>query len=89
MPTVSESGLKDDEVSTWYGVLVPAGTPAPLIDRIHADMVRVIRLPEIRDCFASEAGDIVASTPQEFGTFIAQEITKWAKVAREAGAKVD
>lgn len=89
VPTVSESGLDGYEVSTWYGVLVPAGTPAVLIGRIHADMVRVIRLPDIQDRFAAEAGDIVASTPQEFGTFIAQEITKWAKVAREAGAKVD
>lgn len=89
VPTVSESGLEGYEVSTWYGVLVPAGTPAALIGRIHADMVRVIRLPDIQDRFAAEAGDIVASTPQEFGAFIARELGKWTRVAREAGAKVD
>jgi len=89
VPTVSESGLKGYEVNTWYGVLVPAGTPAPLIDRIHTDMVRVIRLPEIRDRFVSEAGEIVASAPRDFGAFIGRELVKWTRVAREAGAKVD
>jgi tripartite-type tricarboxylate transporter receptor subunit TctC len=89
VPIVSESGLKGYEVNTWYGVLVPAGTPAPLIDRIHTDMVRVIRLPEIRDRFVSKAGEIVASAPQDFGAFIGRELVKWTRVAREAGAKVD
>ena len=89
VPTVSESGLKGYEVTTWYGVLVPAGTPATLISRINADLVRVIRLPEVGERFAAEAGETVGSTPEAFGTFIVAELAKWARVARASGAKVD
>lgn len=89
VPTVSESGLKGYEVETWYGMLAPAGTPAPLISRIHADVTRVIRLPDMQERFASEGGDVVANMPEEFGAFIVRELAKWAKVAKEAGAKVD
>lgn len=89
VPTVSESGLKGYEVTTWYGALMPAGTPALLIGRIHADMTRVVRLPDMQKRFASEGGDVVASTPEEFGAFISRELIKWARVAKEAGAKVD
>ncbi len=89
VPTVSESGLKGYEVETWYGMLVPAGTPAPFVSRIHADVTHVIRLPDVQERFASEGGDVVASTPEEFGAFIVRELAKWAKVAKDAGAKVD
>lgn len=89
VPTVSESGLKGYEIETWYGMLAPAGTPAPFISRIHADVTRVIRLPNMQERFASEGGDVVASTPEEFGAFIVRELAKWAKVAKDAGAKVD
>lgn len=89
VPTVSESGLEGYEVETWYGMLAPAGTPAPLISRIHADVTRVIRLPDMQERFASEGGDVVANTPEEFGAFIVRELPKWAKVAKDAGARVD
>ena len=89
VPTVSESGLKGYEVETWYGMLAPAGTPAPFINRIHADVTRVIRLPDVQGRFASEGGDVVASTPEEFSAFIVRELAKWAKVANDSGAKVD
>ncbi len=89
VPTVSESGLRGYEVTTWYGVLVPAGTPSPLIGRIHAGVAGVIRLPDVQERFAAEGGEIVVSTPEAFGAFIARELAKWAKVARESGAKVD
>lgn len=89
VPTISESGLKGYEMTTWYGVLVPAGTPAPLIDRIHADIVRVLRLSDVQERFASDGSDIVANKPDELGAFIVREIAKWTKVARESGAKVD
>lgn len=70
-------------------MLVPTSTPQPVISRIHSDIVRIIRLPEMQERFAAEAGDVVASTPQEFGAFIASGLAKWGKVARESGAKVD
>lgn len=89
LPTVSESGLKGYDVSTWYGVLAPVGVPVAILAKRHADMVRVIWLPEVQERFAAEGGDIVANKPDEFAAFIARELAKWAKVAKAAGVKVD
>ena len=89
VPTIAESGLPGYDVSTWYGVLVPAGVPAPVLTRMNADIVRVIRLPEVQERFASEGGDVVGNTPEAFAAFIASEIAKWTKVAKEAGVKPD
>ncbi len=89
VPTVSESGLKDFEVTTWYGILVPAGTPDALIDRLNADITRVIRQPGVQARIASEGGDIVAGSPARFGEFIAHELAKWARAAKQSGATID
>ncbi len=89
LPTVSESGLKGYDVTTWYGVLAPVGVPAPILAQLNTDMVRAIRLPDVQQRFAAEGGDIVANTPEEFAGFIARELVKWAKVAKAAGVKID
>lgn len=89
LPTVAQSGLKGYDVTTWYGVLAPAGVAAPILGKVNTDMVRVIRLPEVQERFASEGGDVVAGKPDEFAAFIARELVKWAKVAKDAGVKVD
>ena len=89
VPTVAESGLKNFEVLTWYGVMAPAGVPAAIVGKIHADVTRVIRLPEIQAQFANEGGEVVANTPEQFAAVIGRELVKWSKVAKDAGAKVD
>lgn len=89
LPTVSESGLAGYDVTTWYGVLAPAGVPPPILNKLHADMTRVIRLPDVEERFASEGGDIIGSKPEAFGAFIALELAKWAKVSKAAGIKVE
>ena len=89
VPTISESGLRGYDVTTWYGVLTPIGVPAPILTKLHADMVRVIQLPDVQERFFSEGGDPVANTPGEFRTFIERELSKWARIAKEAGVKVD
>ena len=89
VPTVAESGLKDYEVTTWYGILVPAGTPETIVSKLQADIARVIRQPATKERIANEGGDVVGSTPAQFGNFIAGELAKWAKVAKSSGAKVD
>lgn len=88
-PTIAESGLPGYDVTTWYGVLVPAGVPAATLARLNADIVRVIRLPEVQERFAAEGGEVVGNTPEQFGAFIAAEIAKWTKVAKAAGIKPD
>lgn len=89
VPTVAESGLKDFEVLTWYGVLAPVGVPSAIVGKIHADVTRVIRLPEIQAQFANEGGEVVANTPEQFAAVIGRELVKWSKVAKDSGAKVD
>ncbi len=89
VPTVAESGVAGYEAVNWYGVFVPAGVPRELVARLHADIVKVLRMPEVQGRFAGEGGEVVANTPDEFAAFIRKEIPKWTKVVRDAGVKVD
>ena len=89
VPTVAESGVKDYEAVNWYGVFLPAGAAKELVARIHDDLVKVLRQPDVRDRFAGEGGEIVANTPEEFGNFIRRDIPKWLKVIKDAKVKVD
>jgi tripartite-type tricarboxylate transporter receptor subunit TctC len=70
-------------------VLAPAGTPRTLIGTLHAATIKVLQMPDVRDTFAKQGLEIVGSTPEHFGEFIKSEITKWGKVVRDSGAKVD
>ncbi len=89
VPTIAESGVTGYEAVNWYGVFVPAGVPRDIIARINTDVVKVLKQPDVQSRFASEGGDVVANTPEQFGAFIRQDIPKWTKVIRDAGAKVD
>ncbi|MGB7543680.1 MAG: tripartite tricarboxylate transporter substrate binding protein [Burkholderiales bacterium] len=89
VPTVAEAGLPNFEVTTWYGVLAPAGTPRPIINRLNAELVKIMHAPELKERLAAMATDPVTSTPEEFADLIKQEIAKWGKVVREAGLKAD
>jgi tripartite-type tricarboxylate transporter receptor subunit TctC len=89
VPTVAESGVAGYEAVNWYGVLMPTRTPKDIVAKVHADIVRVLKQPDIKERFAGEGGDIVANTPEEFGAFIRTEIPKWSKVVKDAGVKVD
>ena len=87
MPTISEAGLPGYEATQWYGMLAPAQTPKDIVARLHAEATRVLQQPEIKERFAGDGADSVGNTPEEFRRYIQSEITKWAKVAREAGIK--
>jgi len=89
VPTMAEAGLPGLEVSSWNGLFAPARTPAPIIDRLHRETVRVLGLPDIREKFAAQAAVAVGSTPAEFRAYIASEITKWREVVQASGAKID
>ena len=69
----------------WYGFLAPARTPREIINKVHADLVQVLQSPETRKRFATDAADTVGNTPEEFARHIQSELTKWARVARDAG----
>ena len=89
VPTVAESGLTGLEVETWYGLLAPAGTPRTIITRLHAAVVKVIRLPEVQERLAAEGARPIGHTPEQFNAFITSESTKWAKVLAGTGIRAN
>lgn len=89
VPTAAEAGLPNYEVTTWYGVLAPAGTPKPIVAKLNAEVARVMQAPDLQERFAAIGIQVRTSTPDEFAAFIRQEMAKWAAVVREAGLKAD
>jgi len=89
VPTVAEAGLANFEVTTWYGILAPAGTPKTIVTRLNAELVKIMHAPEMKDRLATMATDPVTSTPEEFADYIKREIVKWGEVVRQAGLKAD
>jgi tripartite-type tricarboxylate transporter receptor subunit TctC len=89
VPTAAESGMPEFEVDTWYGVLAPAGVPREIVARLNGDLVRMMRAPEMRERLAPMGIQPLASTPDEFGAFLQNEVARWGKVVREAGAQVE
>jgi tripartite-type tricarboxylate transporter receptor subunit TctC len=89
VPTVAEAGLKDFEVTTWYGVLAPAGTPRPIVSRLNAELVKIMHAPDVKERLAAMATDPLTSTPEEFAAYLKREIAKWGDVVRKANLKAD
>ena len=91
MPTVAEAaGLPGYELMIWFGVLAPADTPRPIVQRLNREVQKAVASPEVRERFAQQgATPSAAQTPEQFGAFIRKEIAKWAEVARISGAKVE
>jgi tripartite-type tricarboxylate transporter receptor subunit TctC len=89
VPTIAESGVAGYEAVNWYGVFMPAGVPKDIVAKVHNDVVRVLKQPDVKERFAGEGGEIVADTPEEFSAFVRKEIPKWSKVVKDAAVKVD
>jgi tripartite-type tricarboxylate transporter receptor subunit TctC len=85
IPTMAEAGLPGFEVSTGFGLFAPAKTPRAVINRLHAEVVKALRVPSVRDSLASQGAEPVGSTPEEYDAFVRSEIAKWLKVCKEAG----
>jgi len=90
VPTMVESGYAGGSSGSWQGVLVPAGTPAEVVDKLYLVFLETMRTPEVKERLAKGATEVVTSeSPKAFGDFIAREGERWGTVAREAGATVD
>jgi tripartite-type tricarboxylate transporter receptor subunit TctC len=89
VPTVAEQGVPGFDVSVWYSVLAAAGTPAPIVQRLHAEFVRAMRAPEVKEKIEGYGYDIVGMTPAETDAFIRAEIVRWGKVVKDSGATVN
>jgi tripartite-type tricarboxylate transporter receptor subunit TctC len=89
LPTVSEAGLKGYEVTGWYGVLVPARTPAAVVAKMNAEIVRIVSSAEVSERLTGMGLIPRTTTPQEMGAVIARDAAKWAKVVKQAGIRAD
>jgi tripartite-type tricarboxylate transporter receptor subunit TctC len=89
IPTIAEAGLPGYDAGVWYAVLAPAGTPKDVVAKLHGEIVRAATHPEMKRLFMSAGIEPVNSTPEELATYMKSEITKWAKVIREANVHVD
>ena len=89
VPTVAESGLPGYEAMPWLGLLAPAGTPDAVVRKFHDELIEVLKEQPVQEKFHSLGLDIIGNTPQEFAEFIKKDITKWAKVIQETGAKAN
>lgn len=87
VPTIAEAGVPGYESTQWFGVLAPAGTPRPIVDRLHQEIVRIMRAPDMKDRLTAEGLEVVASAPAEFAEHIKSETEKWAKVIKILGIK--
>ncbi len=89
LPTLAESGFPGFDTSLWFGLVAPAATPKDLIGRVHAEVLRVLKKPDVVERIASQGADIVGNSPAEFGAFIASESAKYARIIKQAGVKLD
>jgi tripartite-type tricarboxylate transporter receptor subunit TctC len=89
IPTVAESGVPGYEVSSWYGLFAPAGTPAKVVEIIQREIFRLSQEPEFRRNMIADGNEVVAGTSREFSSFLERDLAKWRKAVLAAGAKVD
>ena len=89
IPTIAESGVPGYDANAWFGVFAPAGTPAAVVNRLYAEISRIIANPQIRERFLVLGAEPAGTTPEQFAAFYRNEVAKWAKVVRESGAQVD
>lgn len=88
-PTVAESGVPGYEASIWFGFVVPAGTPKPIVDVLHREITGILKLPEVSQTFVNQGGEVLASSPQEFRKAFANDVERLGKVIRDAGIKAE
>ena len=92
VPTVAESGgpeFRNFESVAWIAISAPAGTPQPIVNKLNAEIVKIVNMPDIRERFLVLGAEPVGNTPAEFAAYLKSEIAKWGKVIKESGAKVD
>ncbi|MEP7064325.1 MAG: tripartite tricarboxylate transporter substrate binding protein [Betaproteobacteria bacterium] len=89
LPTMTEAGLPGFDISTWFGLMAPAGTPKDIVARWNGDLVKILNSPDLKQKLALQGAEAAPMTPEEFSAFIANEVPKYAKIIKASGARVD
>ena len=89
VPTIAEAGYPGFEASAWYSVMAPAGTPKPVVSRLNGEILRALKMPEVKDRLENVGFELVGSSPEACGAYIKSEIAKWAKVVKASGVKAE
>ena len=89
LPTMAEAGLPGFDISTWFGLLAPAGTPKDVIAKWNAEVTKILSSPEMRERLTAQGAEPAPMTPDQFAAFIQSEITKYARIVKASGSKVD
>jgi tripartite-type tricarboxylate transporter receptor subunit TctC len=89
IPTVSEAGVKGYEATIWLGLMAPAGTPKPVIDRLNGEITKIVSRPEVRKAWQEQGAVAMTMSPAEFERYLNADIAKWAKVVKLSGARTD
>jgi tripartite-type tricarboxylate transporter receptor subunit TctC len=87
VPTIAEAGVPGYEANNWWGILAPAGTPGPILNRLYNEITAILDSPETRKRFELEGAEVMRMSPAEFANFVAQETVKWTRVVKDAGIK--
>lgn len=89
IPTIAEAGVPGYDVTLWYGVLAPAGTPAPVVKRLHAAMTTALQSADLKERLVNSGAEPALMAPEEFRSYIQAEITRWAPIIKASGARID
>ena len=89
VPTIAEAGVKDYEATIWLGIMAPVGTPKPIVDRLNAEIGKIVARPDVKKAWNEQGAEPMAMTPAEFEKYLNADIAKWAHVVKVAGVKPD
>jgi len=87
MPSFAELGYPEMDIALWYGVVAPANTPGPIVQRLNAELAKIVDMPDIRQSLTEQEADVQGGTPADFGTFMRRESARWSEVVKQAGIK--
>ncbi len=89
IPTAKEAGVDNFEVTTWYGILAPAGTPREIVTRLNGELVKIIAMPDTKEKMQNAGFEPLSSTPEKFAEFVKTEIVRWGKVIKDANISIE